>query len=122
MAELGVWMPPSLLTEESRRQQGAIAPNEAFAFWADVFGWVNPAQARRAKEQRLRKVYAMASALRRDETLHKQVVVIDRGYYMENKDVCFAFFRALQKRVEERGIKWEVVCYGPQMRLKGFHW
>ena len=64
----------------------------------------------------------MASALRRDETLHKQVVVIDRGYYMENKDVCFAFFRALQKRVEERGIKWEVVCYGPQMRLKGFHW
>lgn len=87
---------------------------QAFSFWAEVFGWKKPATSLKTKKERLARVLEITRAF----NIHpgesgKMLLSLDRLYYNENKETCFKFFRQLQARVEARRMKWawKTVCF-----------
>ena len=129
LSELGIWLPARFLTRESAELQLMMSPDEAFGFWASVFGWKNPANDEGVKEWRLNKVATLVSKLQR-HFVHSyslglvQVVELDRKWYHENNDVARLFFEQVQLRVKRRGAQWHCISYGSnkQRPSKAFHW
>ncbi len=80
---------------------------QAFQFWAEVFGWRNPAKAIKVKKERLARVLEITRAFNfHPGESGKMLLSLDRGFYEGNKEESFKFFRCLQARVELKRGRW----------------
>ena len=92
---LGIWIPGDPITDRE----------EAFAFWAEVFGWKAKATTSRQRTDRGLLAEELVANLSCGYQ-PKFGICLNKPYYQEKRALAYRFFRTVQSRIEESGGTW----------------
>lgn len=92
---LGIWIPGDPITDRE----------EAFSFWAEVFGWKAKATTARQRHDRMARAERLVANL--DCSYQPKFgVFLNKPYYKQNEALAYRFFRTVEFRIEESGGTW----------------